>query len=221
MDPAPSRPVRVLVVDDHPMVREGLRSMLDAEAVEVVGEAGSGAEAIQRAGELGPDIILLDVRLPDVDGLTVLRRLKEMAPQASVLIVSMHDDPALVRRAVDAGAAGYVLKGVSRRELLAAVQAVRYGESVLDPVLLRTLLADISASPVAGPPQRGKGEPLTRIEQDVLQLMAGGLTNKQISERMRWSVGTTKKCVQRILEKLQVSDRTQAAVEAVRRGFVG
>ena len=194
--------------------------MLDAHDVEVCGDAGSGAEAIRLAGELAPDVILLDVRLPDVDGLTVLRRLKEIAPHTSVLIVSMHDDPALVRRGVEAGAAGYVLKGISRRELLAAVQAVRHGESVLDPALLRALLADISASPVPGAQQRGKGEPLTRIEQEVLRLIAGGLTNKEISERRRWSVGMTKKCVQQILEKLQVSDRTQAAVEAIRQGLV-
>ncbi len=209
----------MLVVDDHPMVREGLRSMLGSDAVEVVGEAGSGAEAVRLAGKLTPDVVLLDLRLPDVDGLTVLRRLKETVPQASVLMVTMHDDPVLVRHAVEAGAAGYVLKGIGRRELLAAVQAVRHGESVLDPALLRTLVAGVFASP--GPSQPPEAEPLTRIEQEVLRLIAGGLTNKEISERLHWSVGTTKKYVQRILEKLRVSDRTQAAVEAVRRGLVG
>ncbi len=219
MDTPRSGPIRVLLVDDHPMVREGLRSMLGADAVEVVGEAGSGAEAVRLAGELAPDVVLLDLRLPDVDGLTVLRRLKETVPQASVLMVTMHDDPVLVRHAVEAGAAGYVLKGIGRRELLAAVQAVRHGESVLDPALLRTLVAGVFASP--GPSQPPEAEPLTRIEQEVLRLIAGGLTNKEISERLHWSVGTTKKYVQRILEKLRVSDRTQAAVEAVRRGLVG
>ncbi len=210
----------MLVVDDHPMVREGLRSMLEADAVEVVGEAGSGAEAIRRAGELAPDVVLLDLRLPDLDGLTVLRRLGDVAPAARVLVVSMHDDSALVRRAVEAGAAGYVLKGINRRELLAAVEAVHHGESVLDPSLLRTLVVE-PAGDRPGAPREAGGEPLTRIEQEVLRLVAAGLTNREISERLRWSVGTTKKYVQRILEKLRVSDRTQAAAEAVRRGLVG
>ena len=208
-----SQPLRVLVVDDHPMVRAGLRSMLSGDEVEVVGEAGSGAEAIERAVALVPELVLLDVALPDMDGVEALTRIKAGAPRASVLMVSMHDDPAMVRRTVEAGAAGYVLKGIGRRELLAAVRAVRDGGSVLDPSLLRSL-----ASPVATevPP----ADPLTRVELETLALLAAGLTNREIAERMRWSVGTVKKYVQRILEKLHVSDRTQAAVVAVRQGLV-
>lgn len=211
---------RVLVVDDHPMVREGIRSMLTGE-VEAWAEAGTGAEALKKLGELKPDLVLLDVRLPDFDGLTVLKKIKEVAPRTPVLIVSMHDDPTLVRRAIEAGAAGYVLKGISRRELLASVHAVRDGESVLSPALLRSLLADAAGQPPALPPGAGVAEPLTRIEQEVLRLIADGLTNKEISERMRWSIGTAKKYVQRILEKLGVSDRTQAVMEGVRRGLLG
>ncbi len=211
---------RVLVVDDHPMVREGIRSMLTGE-VEAWAEAGTGAEALKKLGELKPDLVLLDVRLPDFDGLTVLKKIKEVAPRTPVLIVSMHDDPTLVRRAIEAGAAGYVLKGISRRELLASVHAVRDGESVLSPALLRSLLADAAGRPPALPPGAGVAEPLTRIEQEVLRLIADGLTNKEISERMRWSIGTAKKYVQRILEKLGVSDRTQAVMEGVRRGLLG
>lgn len=220
MDASGSPAIRVLVVDDHPMVREGLRSMLTGGDVEVVGEAGSGADALRCVGELEPDVVLLDVELPDLDGLSVLRRIKEIAPRVPVLIVSMHDDHGRVRRAVEAGAAGYVLKGISRRELLAAVRAVRDGESVLDPVLLRALLKDTLAAS-ADPPRSGVGlDPLTRVEQEVLRLVVEGLTNRQISERMRWSIGTAKKYLQRILEKLDVSDRTQAAVAAVRRGLL-
>jgi DNA-binding NarL/FixJ family response regulator len=203
--------VRVLLVDDHPVVREGLRSMLNGDGLEPVGEAGTGQEAVAAAVALGPDVILLDMELPDQDGLAVLRQLRERVPGTPVLIVSMHDDAGLVRRALEAGASGWLLKGVGRRELRAAVRAVRDGTSVLDQALLRALAVE--------PPATG-ATPLTPLEQDVLRLVAGGLTNRQIGEHMRWSLGTVKKYVQRILDKLGVADRTQAAVEAVRRGLL-
>jgi DNA-binding NarL/FixJ family response regulator len=210
-----SAPLRVLVVDDHPMVRAGLRSMLSGDEVEVVAEAGTGAEAVERAVALSPGLVLLDVELPDMDGLETLTHLKTQAPRTAVLMVSMHDDPAMVRRAVEAGAAGYILKGIGRRELLAAVRAVRDGDSELDPALLRSLAKPGPRDAV----DRG-AEPLTRVELETLALLAAGLTNREIAERMRWSVGTVKKYVQRILEKLHVSDRTQAAVVAVRQGLL-
>jgi DNA-binding NarL/FixJ family response regulator len=215
-----SGPLRVLIVDDHPMVRDGLRSMLMGESIDVVGEAGTGAEALDLVETVAPDLVLLDLGLPDMDGLTVLARLKEMS-RAAVLVVSMHAEPALVRRAVQAGAAGYVLKGVSRREFLAAIHAIREGESVLDPALLRALVEDGGRDGADGVAVRDSAvEPLTSIEREVLGLVAGGLTNREIGARMRWSMATAKKYVQRILEKLEVSDRTQAAVEAVRRGLL-
>lgn len=213
-----SDPITILIVDDHPMVREGLRSMLAGESVRVVGEAGTGAEAVRAVSMLAPDLVLLDLELPDLDGIAVLRELKESAPRVPVLVVTMHDDPRLVRRAVGAGAAGYILKGAGRRELLAAVAAVRDGDSVLDPRLLRALAG---AGPADGATTDALAEPLTAVERAVLQLIAAGLTNREIGEQMRWSVATAKKYVQRILEKLEVSDRTQAAVVAVRRGLLG
>jgi len=207
----------VLVVDDHPMVRAGLRSMLSDGDVEVAGEAGTGTEALARAETLAPGLVLLDMELPDMGGLEVLASLKARAPRVAVLVVSMHDDPALVRRAIEGGAAGYVLKGINRRELLAAVRAVRDGESVVDPAVLRSLAA---STPRDTPAPAASGEPLTRVELETLALVAAGLTNRQIAERLRWSVGKAKKYVQRILDKLEVSDRTQAAVVAVRRGLL-
>lgn len=212
--------IRVLIVDDHPMVREGLRSML-GDVVEIVAEAGTGADALTLARARTPDLVLLDLELPDVDGLTVLRGIKEIDTRIAVLVVTMHDDARLVRRAVEAGAAGYVLKGLSRRELLAAVAAVRDGESVLEPRLLRALVIDERRGSPSARDETASLEPLTRVEQEVLRLVAEGLTNRKIGERMRWSVGTAKKYVQRILEKLGASDRTQAAVAAVRRGLLG
>jgi len=210
---------RVLVVDDHPMVREGLRSMLDGEGVEIVGEAASGTEALARVRELQPDVVLLDLELPDQDGLTVLKRVREAVPGAAVLVVTMHQDPGRVRLAVEAGAAGYVLKGVNRTELRASIRAVRDGESVFDPRLLRQALdAGEGRVPAATPPYAPS---LSRVELDLLRLIADGLTNREISHRLRWSPATVKKYVQRILSKLEVPDRTKAAVEAVRRGLLG
>jgi two-component system response regulator DevR len=204
-------PVRVVIIDDHPMVREGLRTMLDADGIEVVGEAGTTAEALREVRRAMPDVLLLDVELADGDGLATLPELKRAAPGARVLVVTMHAERALVRRAIEMGAAGYVLKGVGRRELLSAVRAVRAGESVVDPTLLRELAR--SGARDAG---RLPGETLSPVELDVLRAIAEGLTNRQIAERMRWSVATAKKYVQRVLEKMAVTDRTQAAVAALR-----
>jgi DNA-binding NarL/FixJ family response regulator len=203
-----------MVIDDHPVVRDGLRSMLVDPGVEVVGEAGSATDAVGQIHELIADVVLLDMALPDADGVTTLKRLKAVRPQARILVLTMHDNPALVREAVRAGASGYLLKGVNRKELLSALRAVCDGEAVIDPALLRSL-----AHP-DGVKARGSA-PLTRLESDVVRHIASGLTNREIAERMGWSVGNVKKYVQQILEKLEVSDRTQAAAEAVRRGLLG
>ena len=205
--------IRVLVVDDHPMVREGLRSMLTGDGVLVIGEAGTGAEAVRLTAEQRPDVVLLDLELPDMDGLGVLGRIRETDARVPVLVITMHDEAALVRRALQAGASGYVLKGVGRRELLASIQAVSDGASVLDPTLLRAALDP-------GDAERPGSSQLSRVELDLLKLIAAGRTNPQIAVELRWSQATVKKYVQRVLEKLGVADRTHAAVEAVRRGLL-
>jgi two-component system response regulator DevR len=211
VSPETDPPIRVFVVDDHPMVREGLRSLLDDEGIEVVGEAASAAEALREVRRVVPDVLLLDVELPDRDGLSALTELKSAAPGVSVLVVTMHAERGFVRRAIEGGAAGYVLKGAGRRELLSAVRAVRAGGSVVDPALLRDL-----AGPGAVHARSLPGESLSPLELDVLRGIADGLTNREIAERMRWSVATAKKYVQRVLDKMGVTDRTQAAVAALR-----
>jgi len=210
---------RVFVIDDHPVVREGFRNMLTDEDIEIVGEAATGAEAIVRITTVSIDLILLDLKLPDIDGVALLRRLKEVVPATPVLVISMHDDPPLVRRAVEAGAAGYALKGIGRRELVGAIHAVCDGEAVLDPGLLRAIVGGSSGVSPVNAEDTGR-TPLTQVEVDLLRLMAEGMTNAQISERMRWSLATTKRYVQSVLEKLDASDRTQAAVTAVRLGLL-
>jgi DNA-binding NarL/FixJ family response regulator len=194
--------------------------MLAGPEIEVVGEAATEAEAIEHAADLAPDVVMLDIQLAEGDGLGVLRRLKALAPQISVLIVTMHAGVEFVREAIRAGAAGYVLKGITRRELIAAVHAVREGESVIDPIVLKDVLDGLQTRDEGRAGEVVGLEPLSRIETDVLRQIAEGLTNREISKRMRWSVGTSKKYVQRVLEKLGVSDRTQAAVEAFRRGLL-
>ena len=193
--------------------------MLTDEDIEIVGEAATGAEAIVRITTVGVDLILLDLKLPDIDGVALLRRLKEVVPATPVLVISMHDDPPLVRRAVEAGAAGYALKGIGRRELVGAIHAVCDGEAVLDPGLLRAIVGGSSGVSSVNAEDTGR-TPLTQVEVDLLRLMAEGMTNAQISERMRWSLATTKRYVQSVLEKLDASDRTQAAVTAVRLGLL-
>ncbi|MGH7389386.1 MAG: response regulator transcription factor [Candidatus Rokuibacteriota bacterium] len=201
---------RVLLVDDHPMVREGLQSMLRGTDVEVIGEAATAAEALRAVAERPPDVVLLDMKLPDLDGLAALAGLRRAAPAAAIVVVSMIDDVTVIRRALDAGARGWLLKGVGRRDLLAAVRAAAQGATVVDPALVRP--------PAVAPGPEAAGV-LTAPERDVLRLITQGLTNRQIAERMRWSLGTAKKYVQRVLDKLAVSDRTQAAAEAIRRGL--
>lgn len=197
--------MRVLLVDDHPVVREGLRSMLVGGGVEVVAEAATGGDAVALAREHSPDVVLLDMQLPDMEGVAALRQMKQAGARGAVLVLSMHDDPAMVRRAMDAGASGYLLKGANRSDLLAAMRSVCDGATVIDPAL----------QGLSAPTDEG----LTPVEREVLRLLAEGLTNREIAEQRRWSVATVKKYVQRVLEKLDATDRTQAVAVAIRRGL--
>lgn len=215
--------IRVLLVDDQTIVREGLRSLLAPEPdMVVVGEAGDGREAIVAAGALKPDIVLLDVRMPHMDGLAALAKIKEASPLSSVIMVTLYDDTDYLMRAVALGAAGYVLKDASRSALIEAVRVTAEGGGIISPTVLPQLLSEVGRmlerhereGPLPGE------QALSARELEVLGMVAEGLTNHEIAERLFLSPTTVKTHVQNILVKLGVSDRTQAAVRALRAGLI-
>jgi DNA-binding NarL/FixJ family response regulator len=175
---------------------------------------------VVQAQALQPEVVLLDIQLPDDNGLTALRRIKAVAPATSVLMVTMHENAAYITQAITGGAAGYVLKGVRRHELLAAIRTVAGGAAVATPVLLGKTQRQTTRAGTPPPPDSLPLEPLSPVEQELVRLLAEGLSNKQISLRMHWSLSTVKKYVQRLFDKLQVSDRTQAVAAAIRRGLI-
>jgi DNA-binding NarL/FixJ family response regulator len=213
---------RVLIVDDHELARAGLRSMLSrAAGINIAGEAANAADAVVLCGQTQPDLVLMDVRMPGQDGPDAIVAIREVSPATRIVMVTIRDDPSTVVRAIAAGAAGYVLKDTSRKDLLDAVQRVLGGEVVVDPRLTRPtyqLIQDIVAKPET--PAIPPIDPLTRRELEVLQLMAWGRTNPEIADILGISTGTVKTHVQRIIAKLGVTDRTQAAVKGVQLGLV-
>ena len=211
--------IQVVIADDHPVVREGLRSiLLTASDIEVIGEAGTGAEAVAQAEALRPEIMLLDIRMPKGNGLAVLSQIKEVSPDTSVIMVTMHDNPEFISRAIAAGAAGYVLKEASRHDLLTAIHTVLKPSAAPTPVLLsRTQRVGFTTSQAAAPTG---GLFLSPVERELLLLLADGLSNKEISVHLRCSLGTVKNYLQNIFTTLQVSDRTRAVVEAIRLGLI-
>lgn len=212
----------LIIVDDHPIVRDGLRSMLATEPwLDVIGEAESGEEACQMVRQLQPDLVLMDIRMPDMDGLAATRQIKQEFPSVSVVMLTIYDDPDYLLEAIAAGAAGYVLKDVSRRELLQTLKTVAEGGSFLNPDLMARCLQQLAGQ--AREPARLPETPIDRLtprELEVLDLIAKGLSNKEIASHLIVGLATVKTHVEHIIQKLHVSDRTQAAVLAVTRGLV-
>jgi DNA-binding NarL/FixJ family response regulator len=206
----------VLVVDDHAVVREGLRGFLDLQdGIEVVGEAADGDEALEQAVSLSPDVVLMDLVMPRLDGVAAMRRLRERLPRARVIVLTSFVDDDRLLPAVRAGAAGYLLKNAEPQELARAVRAAHAGEALLDPVVAARLVEALAEAGEDGPLDR-----LTPREREVLQLIARGLPNKQIARELDLSERTVKTHVGHVLGKLGVADRTQAALVAVRAGLV-
>jgi DNA-binding NarL/FixJ family response regulator len=214
--------ITVLLVDDQAIVREGLRSMLGLEPdISIIGEAANGEQAIKLARDLAPGVILLDVRMPGMDGLAALERIKAVAPRSSVIMVTLYDDADYLMRAVASGAAGYVLKDSTREELIRAVRITVEGGAVIAPSLLPQLLQRVSQMTAAPAVEACVlVEPLSDRELQVLRFVAEGKTNQEIADTLILSPTTIKTHVQNILHKLGVSDRTQAAVYAVRCGLI-
>jgi DNA-binding NarL/FixJ family response regulator len=201
--------IRVLLADDHPVVREGLRGMLAAEAdIEVVGEAASGPEAVALAGRLRPDVVLMDLRMPGGDGVEATRRLAGTA----VVVLTTYDSDADILRAVEAGAAGYLLKDTPRAVLADSVRAAARGETVLTPAVAGRLLGRLRAGPAP------RAEQLTARETEVLALVARGLTNAEIGRKLYLSEATVKTHLLRACAKLGVSGRTAAVTKAIETG---
>ena len=213
-------PARIVIAEDHALVRSGLRLMLEDEPdLKVIGEAENGREAVELCRRVRPDLVLMDVRMPDMDGLTATREIKQELPRTSVVIVTIQENTDYLFDALKAGAAGYILKKARPDELLGTVRKVLGGETLLNPDLAAQLLHQLLADEYKERANPSFESPTPR-ELEVLQLVAQGYSNKQVGQRLAISAGTAKMHVQHTIAKLGVSDRTQAVVRAIELGLI-
>lgn len=208
--------IRVLLADDHEVLRSGLKAMFEGTEIKVVAEAANGKDALRLVAEKDVDVVILDVRMPEVDGLNVLGRLKLDHPQMPVLMLSTYDNPTYVARAVALGAAGYLLKDMDSARIVEAIRKAATGTNIWTRDELRRVTGALATPRLAAEVE----VPLTQRESEVLRQLALGLTNKEIAQALNISYETVKEHVQHILRKIGVTDRTQAAVWAVRRQLV-
>jgi DNA-binding NarL/FixJ family response regulator len=210
--------VRVLLADDHRMLREGLRRTLEEHGFAVVGEADDGEQATRLALELRPDVVVMDVTMPNVDGVKATGDIRSEWPEARVVMLTMHSDQDIVTNAIRAGASGYLTKDCTSDELVGAIQSVASGDTVLSPGLAGAMLQEVQklgrAAPAAAEPV------ITKREEEVLQLVADGLSTPEVAERLYISLKTVKNHLASIYQKLDSRDRTQAVVRAVRMGII-
>ena len=208
--------IRMVIADDHQVIRTGLATLLAGTDIEIIGEAANGKEAIKQTEKLQPDVLLLDIRMPDGDGLQTLEKLRAKVPNVKIVMLSTYDNPTYIARAVALGANDYVLKGSSRDDLITTIKAAAAGESPSRAGELRRIANAMKVRQVVDDDE----VPLTQRETQVLRHVALGLSNREIGRSLEISVETVKEHVQNILRKIAVSDRTQAAVWAVRKGLV-
>ena len=204
--------IKILMADDHPVVRAGIRGMLETQAdFEVLAEAENGREAIEQVARLKPDVVLMDLRMPEVDGVEAISKIKEKFPAINILVLTTYDTDADIVRAVEAGATGYLLKDAPRDELFRAVRATARGETVLAPVVAARLMHKV---------RNGGETALSAREIDVLLLVARGASNQDVAEKLHVSTATVKSHLLQIYQKLGVSDRTAAVTTALERGVI-
>jgi DNA-binding NarL/FixJ family response regulator len=204
-------PIRILLADDHPVVRDGLAAMLSTQPdFQVIGEAGTGAEAVAQAARLRPDVVLMDLEMPEIDGIEAIRRLRAADPDVQVVVLTAFDTDERIVGALQAGAQGYLLKGAPRAEIFAAIRTVSAGGALIPPVVASKLLRQVRAEPP---------DALTAREREVLGLVAAGLANREIAARLSISERTVKFHVSSILAKLGAKNRTQAVRLARERGL--
>lgn len=212
--------IRVMLADDQALVRQGIESLLSlSENVTVVGQAANGAEVLEKIGEIKPDVLLLDIRMPVMDGISTLKALTESGSDIPVLMLTTFDDHDTILDTLKAGAKGYLLKDVSLETLVSAIEELAKGGSLIQPALTETLMKGLSRHAGAGSAEP-LAEPLSDKEKEVLRLMAAGLSNQEIASAMYKSVGTVKNQVSAILAKLMVRDRTRAVLKAIEMGLL-
>lgn len=208
---------RVLIADDHPLVLSGLRALLDTlEGIDVVGEAADGREAVRLASSLRPDVVVMDLQIPELDGIEATREIVARLPRTAVLVLTMHDDDASVFAAVRAGARGYLLKGAAQEDVARAIAAVSRGEAIFGPALAGRLIQFFNAAPE---PASRPFPQLTEREREILDLVASGLSNAEIAGRLFLSSKTVSNNVSVIFDKLQVAGRAKAIVQARTAGL--
>ena len=207
---------RVLLADDHTMLRQSLRRALSEHGLDIVGEAGDGEEAAQLAIELAPDVVLMDVSMPVLDGVEATRIIRDRAPAVQVVILTMHADKGVLDRAIRAGAVGYLVKDCTMEEVVRTVQQAASGETTLSAELAEAMLAE-AVQPMAGVPTESI---ITKREEEVLQLIAEGLSTTEVATRLFISVKTVKNHLASVYQKLDSRDRTQAVVRAVKMGII-
>lgn len=214
---------RILIADDHPLIREALGRVFSSQKdMEVVGEAADGGEAVELATKLKPDVLVMDIMMPKIDGLEASRRIKQLAPKVAILILTAYDDDSYVLGLLEAGAAGYLMKSARGQDIVDAVRSIRSGESVLHPKIIEKLLRRAVTGSVGSVKveQKRLVEPLTPREKEILGLVASGMSNKEIADKLCLSLRTVKAHLSNIFNKMEVASRSEALVTALKLGII-
>ena len=216
-----SKKIRLMLVDDQRLMRDGMRTILELEPdLEVVAEAENGVEALKQFNAHQPDVVLMDIRMPEMDGVEATRRLMDEHENALVIILTTFDDDQYIFEGLRAGALGYLLKDVSGEELADAIRTVNAGGALIEPSVARKMIAEFTRLPTNGATNPDLIDPLTEREEEILRMVAQGMTNREIAQKLYLAEGTVKNYISTILNKIGVRDRTQAALKAQKMGLI-